>query len=99
MRPGPFGSGGASVRLTEVFLPADQWKGATSPYSQVVEVEGITIRSKVDLLLDADQLELLRAKEAAFTTENEDGVLTVYAIGQKPEWDFTFQAAVTEVTL
>ena len=96
---GPFGSGGAAVRLVEIILPVDQWKGATSPYSQVVEVEGITIRSKVDLLPSALQLEALRDQRIAFTAENNDGVVTVYAVGDKPEEDLIFQAAVTEVTL
>ena len=30
-------------------------------------------------------------------TENEDGVVTVYAIGDKPTQDYTMQAQITEV--
>ena len=94
---GPYGSVGGSVRLVQLDLPQSGWKGAVSPFSQIVQPEGISIRSKVDLLPDVHQLEQFRAQELAFTTENEDGVLTVYAIGEKPREDLVFQAVVTEV--
>ena len=31
--------------------------------------------------------------------ENDDGVITVYAIGSKPTVDYTMQALITEVTV
>jgi len=96
---GPYGSVGTAIRLISIFLPEASWKGAASPFSQSVAVNGISIYSKVDLLPSYEQLEHFRAKELAFTTENRDGVLTVYAIGQKPEGDLTHQAAVTEVSV
>jgi len=97
---GPFGSISAGmIRLAELTLPEADWKGAVSPFSQEVSLEGISIRSKVDLLPSYDQLETFRSKELAFTTENADGVLTVYAIGDRPNADLTFQAAITEVTV
>ena len=37
---GPYGS--VAIRAVEVCLSADGWKGAVSPYSQVVTVPGIT---------------------------------------------------------
>lgn len=95
---GPFGSVGTAIRLAELSLPEAAWKGAVSPYSQTVELPGLTIRSKVDLLPGWEQLEQFRQKELTFTTENCDGVLTVYAIGDRPDRDLVFQASVTEVT-
>ena len=36
-------------------------------------------------------------KDLAFVTENEDGVVTVYSIGDKPTNDYTIQVSITEV--
>ena len=96
---GPFGNaGGASVKLTEISLPAANWKGAISPYSQVVEVEGVSVNSMVDLQPSIEQLEIFHDKDIAFSTENDGGVVTVYAIGDKPTNDYTIQATIVEVT-
>lgn len=95
---GPFaGGGGTSVKLTEIALLADSWKGGESPYSQVVEVEGVSVNSMVDLQPSVDQLEIFHDMDIAFTTENDGGVVTVYAIGDKPTNDHTIQATITEV--
>ena len=96
---GPYaGGGGTAMKLTEIALPASAWKGAESPYSQVVTVEGTSVRSLVDLQPSVEQLEIFRDKELAFTTENDGGVVTVYAIGDKPTNDYTIQATIVEVT-
>ena len=94
---GPFGGGGTKVKLTHVTLRADNWKGAESPYSQVVEVEGVSVNSMVDLQPSVEQLEIFHDKDLAFSTENEDGVVTVFAIGDKPSNDYTIQATIVEV--
>ena len=94
---GPFGSAGAAVKLTEISLPAANWKGAVSPYSQVVAVEGVSVNSMVDLQPSVEQLEIFHDKDIAFSTENDGGVVTVYAIGDKPTNDYTIQATILEV--
>ena len=91
-------SGGGSVaRLTSVTLLASSWTGSNSLYSQVVSIPGITEYSKVDLLPSMEQLAIFHNKDVEFTTENVDGVVTVYAIGDKPVMDYTMQAQITEV--
>ena len=92
-------SGGASSRLSNVTLLASAWKGSDSLYSQVVTINGITPYSKVDLLPSVEQLAIFHNKDVAFVTENEDGVVTVYAIGDKPTQDYTMQVSITEVTV
>ena len=94
---GPFGSGGAAVKLTRIHLSKDGWKGAQSPYSQTVAVEGISIGSMVDLQPAATQLQAFHEMDIAFTAENEEGIVTVYAIGDKPLEDIEFQASLVEV--
>jgi hypothetical protein len=83
--------------VTSITLLAANWEGDASPYSQVVEIEGVTSASKVDLQFNADQLTVFHEKDAAFFTENNRGVVTVYCIGQKPMNDYLMQATVTEV--
>lgn len=95
---GPFGGSGAAVKLAQVTLRAADWKGAESPYSQVVEVEGVSVNSMVNLHPSVEQLEIFHDKDLAFVTENEDGVVTVFAIGDKPQNDYTIQATIMEVT-
>ncbi len=91
------GGGSASVRISTVSILANRWVGTSSPYSQVVTVEGATKNSQVDLTPSVEQLAIFHEKDLAFVTENEDGVVTVYAIGQKPENDYTIQVTITEV--
>lgn len=85
--------------LNSVTLFADKWAGDASPYSQVVEIAGTTNHSKVDLQPDLDQLAIFYEKDLAFVTENDDGVITVFCMGQKPTHDYTMQITVTEVHL
>lgn len=88
---------GTTVLLTEVTLLASEWTGTESPYAQVVTIEGITKYCKVDLQPSVEQLQIFHEKDLAFVTENEDGVVTVYAVGDKPTADYTIQATIMEV--
>lgn len=90
---------GASAKISHVTILANKWVGTASPYSQVVTVEGATENSQVDLTPSVEQLAIFYQKDLAFVTENEDGVVTVYAIGQKPENDYTIQVTITEVAV
>jgi hypothetical protein len=86
-----------SAMIGEVTLLANKWVGEESPYSQVVEVAGVTKNSQVDLTPSVEQLDTFYEKDLAFVTENDDGVVTVYAIGDKPANDYTIQVTITEV--
>lgn len=89
--------GGSLPKIGEVTLLASAWVGEDNLYHQVVEIEGVTENSQVDLTPDVQQLAIFYNKDLAFVTENEDGVVTVYAIGQKPTNDYTIQVTITEV--
>ncbi len=86
-----------ATKIAEIVLRASAWTGADKLYSQVVAIDGITPYSQVDLKLSSEQLALFHEKDLAFTTENEDGVVTVYAIGDKLTNDYTVQVSITEV--
>ena len=61
--------------------------------------EDITVNSKVDLQPSTNQLAIFHEKDLAFVAENEDGVVTVFCVGQRPTNNYTIQATVTEVVL
>lgn len=86
-----------AVRIAEVELLAAKWVGDASPYSQVVMIPGITNYSQVNLAPTVEQLAIFYEKDITFVTENDDGVVTVYVIGQKPQNDYTIQADIVEV--
>lgn len=87
----------ADVKLGQVTLLASAWKGIGSTYSQIVEIEGVTENSKVDLRPSAEQLAEFYEKNHVFVTENDGGVVTVYVVGDKPQVDYTIQLTITEV--
>lgn len=83
--------------VSHVELLSANWKGTESPYSQTVALDGITPYSKVDLNPSVEQLSIFYNKDISFVAENEDGVVTVYCIGQKPTDNYTMQVTITEV--
>ena len=87
------------ISLAEIKLPAAAWKGEESPYSQIVSVPGVGKKSMVNLQPSVEQLEIFQEKEISFTTENEDGVVTVYVFGDRPSNDYYIQATITEVAV
>lgn len=92
-----------------VTLYADKWVQATGTdgsltvdtYYQVVTVDNavITSSSKVDLQPNADQLCDFYDLGIALTTENNDGVISVYVVGGRPAKSYNIQATVTEVII
>ncbi len=87
-----------SSYIAYIELQSSEWEGKSSPFSQSVSIDGITENSKVDLNPSVEQLTKFYEKDIAFVVENEDGVITVYAIGQKPAEDYTMQVTITEVS-
>lgn len=86
-------------KCTSITLPAASWTGDTNPWSQVVNINGVTTNSKVDLQPTAVQIVELQNNDIALMAENDDGVVTVYAIGSKPTVDYTMQVLITEVAV
>lgn len=86
------------VKTVTINLLASAWvEDGSNQYSQVVVIADITPYSKVDLQPTTEQLLIFYEKDIAFVTENDDGVVTVYCIGQKPTLDYAMQATITEV--
>lgn len=87
------------AKIGYVTLLANAWVGGNNLYSQVVSIDGVTENSQVDITPDIEQLAVFYEKDITFVTENEDGVVTVYAIGQKPTNNYTIQVTITEVSV
>lgn len=70
-------------------------------YKQLVTVDNavITANSKVDLQPTPEMLAIFHEKDLTFVAENEDGVVTIYCIGQKPANTYVIPITVTEVTI
>ena len=90
---------GSTTRISSVTLAASKWVGTASPYSQVVTIPGVTKNSKVDLNPTVEQLSIFHNKDISFVVGNNNGVITVYCIGQKPTNDYTMQVTITEVAI
>ena len=87
----------APVAVINITLRVAAWEGAVSPYYQTVHIPGITERTKIDLNPTIEQLDVFYNKNIAFMVENNNGVCTVYCIGDKPQNDYTIQASLMEV--
>lgn len=82
-----------------ITLLADAWVGETTPWAQVVEVDGVTVNSKIDLNPTPEVIYDLQEKKITLTAVNDNGVVTVYALATKPTSDYTIQVLRTEIVL
>lgn len=87
-----------SIPASSVTLVASEWSGGGNRYSQAVAISGVSATTQVDLTPSEEQLAIFYDKSLAFVAENDGGIVTVYAIGQKPERDHTIQVKLTEVS-
>ena len=89
----------ATVKLTYITILSTSWIGDSNLWSQVVVCSGVTVNSKLDLQPTPSQIIELQDAEISLMATNEDGVITVYAIGNKPTSDMTIQVLITEVAV
>jgi hypothetical protein len=99
---GALGSGGSgggadAPKLTTITMPASGWQGSSNPYSQVVACNGVNANSKLDLQPTPAQIVQLQDAEISLMATNNNGVVTVYAIGNKPTVNYTMDVLITEV--
>lgn len=87
-------------KTASVYIDPTKWRHAADErYYQVVTVQNavITANSKVDLTPNVEQLDVFHEKDLAFVAENEDGVVSVFCVGQVPTHAYTIPVVVTEV--
>ena len=84
-------------KLTNINILAGAWIGASHPYSQVVACNGVNANSKLDLQPTPIQIAALQDAEISLMLTNNNGVVTAWAIGNKPTSDYTMDVLITEV--
>ena len=84
-------------RVATITMAASAWTGSANPYSQVVEVPTVTASTKIDLQPTAQQIVSLQNEDIALIAQNDDGNVTIYALGGKPSASYTMQVLLTEV--
>ena len=87
----------SQIRISSISLIATSWTGSGNLWTQVVQIPGVTANSRIDLQPSPEQLTIFHEKDVAFTVVNEDGVVTVYAVGIKPTQNYVIQCTITEV--
>lgn len=93
------GGSAAAPKLTSITMPAANWSGTSNPYSQVVTCNGVNVNSKLDLQPTPTQIVELQDAEISLMATNNNGVVTVWAIGNKPTSDYTMDVLITEVVV
>lgn len=97
-KPSPSEIGAAPEIKTGSITLSSTWSGS-GPYTQTVSVTGVTAASRVDLQPTATQLAaLITDGVTALTVENNNGTLTVYALGAAPSAAMTVQYTLMEVS-
>ena len=85
-------------KVDEITLFPDKWNEINERrFEQIVNVDGATPYTQVDLTPSDDQLDIFYDKKVVLSTKNIDGVVTVTLIGQKLESKYTIQVTLTEV--
>jgi hypothetical protein len=84
-------------RVATITLSKSAWTGSANPYSQNVNVATVTTSTKIDLQPTAQQIISLNDADIALMAQNDNGTVTVYALGGKPSVDYTMQVLLTEV--
>ena len=90
-------STGSMPKLTTVTIPASGWSGSSSPYSQVVAINGVNVNSRLELLPTPAQIAELQEAEISLTVTNNNGTVTIYSFYGKPESDMEMQVLITDV--
>ena len=86
-------------RLTNVNIIASGWQGTSSPYFQRITCNGVNTKSMVELRPSPEQIEVLQEDEISLMAVNNDGLVTIYAIGDKPSYNITMQVIITDITI
>jgi hypothetical protein len=96
----------ALPRVVTITLDVDQWSEVTCEtdpklgyYGQAITLDGITERSRLDLQPSADMLAEFQDLNLVFVTENKNGAITVYSVGDMPLKTYTMQATIVETEL
>lgn len=85
-------------RITDITLFADKWVTVEERrHLQVVDIPMVTNRSQLMVELSPEQVIIFSEKDITFLIGNDNCIVTVECIGQKPANDYTVQVKIQEV--
>lgn len=82
--------------VTEITLAADDWTGDTSPYTQTLEIPNASPTSQINLHPTTEQIIDLQNQNITLTVGNNNGIVTFYAINNKPAADYNIVITITD---
>ena len=85
-------------KIRTITLPANAWVESNGTWSQVVQIDGVTRNSKIDLQPNKELLAYLLDEEISLVAENAERVVTIYAFNYRPEIDMVIQVTINEVS-
>lgn len=88
-----------TATISSVTLLAGDWNESGNTYTQTVIISGITVNSMINLQPTPEQLLELQNDEITLMIANNNGVVTAYAMNNKPTNDYTMQVLITEVAI
>ena len=86
----------ALPRVVTVELTTNWIQNAEGKYSQTITLDNITSCSRLDLQPDTSMIAEFKEHNLIFTTENINGTITVYSLGDMPLKSYTMQATIIE---
>lgn len=82
--------------IVTISLLATEWVAVNDMYAQVVVIEQANENSRVYLYPSVEQIATLQDASITLVSENNNGTVTIYAIGGCPTIDYEIQAALSE---
>lgn len=89
----------ATFIFDSVTLLSSNWIGDTTPYSQQLEINGVTAESRIDLQPTLEQLVSLQNNNITLMIINDNGIVTIYALNNKPTIDYNMQITIVNGTI
>ena len=84
-----------SGTVTNAVLNAANWSGS-GPYTQSVIMD-VAANNKVDIQADVKNLGIVMSNGYSLCVGNDNGAVTVYAVGKRPDININVQFTITAV--
>jgi len=86
-------------KIRSISLPVASWVEENGTWLQVVKIDGVTSNSKIDLQPNKELLAYLIDEEISLVAENNQGIVSIYALGYQPDRDIEIQVTIVETSL